>query len=155
MATTIDYIIIIPAAMADAGFTDDSTVEASVPRPDSDDQQHVPSKRYTLTFKEDSLPPVQAFWSLTMRDVKTHLLITNELDRYQLNSSTDQLKLDSNGSLVVHISRQSPGRELEANWLLAPSRPFYLVLQLNEPMPKAFERSWNPPQLQSVHCSSP
>ena len=151
MATTIDYII--RAAMADVGLTDDSTGKASVHRPDSDDQQHVTSERYKLTFKEDSLPPVQAFWSLSMRDVKTHLLITNELDRYQLNSSTDKLKWDSDGSLVIHISKQSPGGELEANWLLTPDHPFYLVLQLKEPTPKAFE--WNPPQLQIVHCSSP
>ena len=41
---------------------------------------------YTLTFAKDSLPPVNAFWSVTMYDGKTQFLIDNSINRYLINS---------------------------------------------------------------------
>lgn len=89
---------------------------------------------YTLTFEDGGLPPVTAFWSLTMYDGKTQLFVPNPLERYLLNSTTmDDYVFQDDGSLVLYIGKESPGEALEANWLPAPDGPFYLVLRLYGP----------------------
>jgi hypothetical protein len=109
------------------------------------------ANRYTLTFEKDKLPPVKAFWSLTMYDGKTQLLIENPLDRYLLNSPMmDQFQKEEDGSLVLHIAKESPGGDYEPNWLPAPDGPFYMVLRLYGPEPAALEGKWTPPDLQKV-----
>jgi len=107
--------------------------------------------KFTLTFNKGQLPPVKAFWSLTMYDGKTQLFIDNALDRYLLNSSMlDEMKLEKDGSLVLYIAKQSPGADLESNWLPAPNGPFYMVLRLYGPEPEALEGKWRPPVLQKL-----
>jgi hypothetical protein len=102
---------------------------------------------YTLTFKKDEFPPVTAFWSLTMYDGKTQLLIDNPLDRYLVNSPMmEQFVLNEDGSLTFYIQKESPGKELEANWLPAPDGPFYVTMRLYGPQKEALEGTWvNPP----------
>ena len=61
---------------------------------------------YKIVFEADQLPPVSAFWSLTIYDGKTQLLIENPLNRYLLNSTMmDQFKLGENGSLTLYIQK--------------------------------------------------
>ena len=105
--------------------------------------------KYTLTFKKGELPPVSAFWSLTMYDGKTQLLIENPLDRYLLNSPMmDQFVLNDDGSLTLYVQKESPGKALESNWLPAPNGPFYAVLRLYGPEKEARSGAWvNPPLL--------
>jgi len=101
---------------------------------------------YTMTFPDGQLPPVQAFWSLTIYDGKTQLFIENPLDRYLLSSEMlDQFKWEGDGSLVLHVSKDSPGQDLEANWLPAPDGPFYLVMRLYGPEKAALEGRWSSP----------
>jgi len=81
-----------------------------------------------------------------MYDGKTQLFIENPLDRYLLNSpSLEEYVRGEDGSLVFYISRESPGRDLEANWLPAPDGPFYLVMRLYGPAPEALSGDWTPP----------
>jgi len=110
---------------------------------------------YTLTFKADALPPVKSFWSLTMYDGKTQLFIENPLERYVLNSTmAEQFKMEDDGSLVLHISKESPGPELESNWLPAPDGPFYAIMRLYGPEKEALAGgSWSPPPLVNVSAS--
>ena len=101
---------------------------------------------YTMTFPDGELPPVKAFWSLTLYDGKTQLFIENPLDRYLLSSEMlDQFKREKDGSLVLHVGKDSPGEDLKANWLPAPDGPFYLVLRLYGPEKTALEGRWTPP----------
>ena len=102
---------------------------------------------YKIVFEADQLPPVSAFWSLTMYDGKTQLLVENSLDRYLLNSTMmDQFVIEEDGSLTLYIQNDSPGKTLEANWLPAPKGPFYLVLRLYGPEEAALMGEWvNPP----------
>ena len=102
---------------------------------------------YTLTFIKDNLPPVSAFWSLTMYDAETQLLIDNPLDRYLLNSTMmDQFIWGDDGSVTIYIQKNSPGSDLEPNWLPAPDGPFYLTLRLYGPEEPALNGEWvNPP----------
>jgi hypothetical protein len=105
--------------------------------------------KYTLTFLKGELPPVKAFWSLTMYDGQTQLLIRNPLDRYLLNSSmVEDFVFGENGSLTLYIQKDSPANELEPNWLPAPDGPFYAVMRLYGPEDAALNREWiNPPMV--------
>lgn len=140
------------AAAGHIGLYGNSAAEAIYPSylADSDGQPYDASaNRYTIRFKKGQLPPVKAFWSLTMYDGKTQLFIKNSLDRYLLNSSMmDQFKLEEDGSLVLHIAKESPGAGLEPNWLPAPNGPFYMVLRLYGPETAALEGQWTAPSLQ-------
>jgi hypothetical protein len=106
---------------------------------------------YTITFKKGEFPPVKAFWSLTMYDGKTQLLINNSLDRYLLNSPMmDQFVLNKDGSLTFYLQKESPGAGLESNWLPAPDGPFYATLRLYGPKEEALNGTWvNPPMLKT------
>jgi hypothetical protein len=103
---------------------------------------------YTITFKEGEFPPVTAFWSLTMYDGKTQLLIDNPLNRYLLNSPMmDDFVMNDDGSLTIYIQRESPGVALEANWLPTPDGPFYATLRLYGPEEEALKGIWITPPL--------
>jgi len=103
--------------------------------------------KYTLTFKKDELPPVNAFWSFSMYDGKTQLFIHNSLDRYLLNSNNmENYVYNDDGSLILYIQKDSPGKELEPNWLPAPDGPFYCFMRLYGPKKEAISGEWvNPP----------
>ena len=101
---------------------------------------------YTLTFDGGGLPPVKAFWSLTMYDGRTQLFTPNPLDRYLLNSSMlDDFVFKDDGSLVLHIGSESPGGAFETNWLPAPDGPFYMVMRLYGPEAGVLRGEWTPP----------
>ena len=105
-------------------------------------------QNYAMTFEAGNLPPVRAFWSLSMYDGHTQLFIHNPLDRYLLNSSmVDEFAKEEDGSIVFYIQKDSPGEEKEANWLPAPDGPFYLVLRMYLPEDDIFEGKWTPPTL--------
>ncbi len=87
-----------------------------------------------------------------MYDAKTQLLVSNPLKRYLLNSTMlDQLKKEADGSVVLYLQKESPGKDLEANWLPAPDGPFYAVLRLYGPKPSALEGKWSPPALERIN----
>ncbi|MDA1195376.1 MAG: DUF1214 domain-containing protein [Planctomycetota bacterium] len=107
--------------------------------------------RYTMTFAPDQLPPVRAFWSITMYDAKTQFLIDNPLDRYLINSPMlAGMKRDADGSLTIHIQHDSPGPERESNWLPAPAGPVFLVMRLYWPEEAATSGAWAPPPVVPV-----
>jgi len=109
---------------------------------------------YTLTFAKDQFPPVNAFWSVTMYDGKTQLLIENPINRYLINSPMlSGMKKNPDGSLSLYIQKDSPGKTKEANWLPAPNGPVYLVMRLYWPrdtppsiLPPG-EGTWKPPTI--------
>ena len=148
------------AVAAKAGIYGNSPDEATYPltRIDSDGQALDGSKsNYTLTFPAGQLPPVNAFWSLTMYDGKTQLLIENPINRYLVNSPMlPAMKTNADGSLTLYIQNKSPGAEKESNWLPAPNGPIYLVMRLYWPkttppsiLPPG-EGTWQPPGVKRV-----
>ncbi|NTZ96967.1 DUF1254 domain-containing protein [Pseudomonas koreensis] len=105
-------------------------------------------KTYTLHFNKGELPPAQAFWSLTMYDGKTKLLVENPINRYLINSRMlDQLRMDPDGGLTLYVQHESPGKDKESNWLPAPNGPFYGVLRIYMPTAKFSEGKWKLPML--------
>ncbi|UVO26480.1 DUF1254 domain-containing protein [Bradyrhizobium arachidis] len=143
------------AAGAKAGIYGNDAEEATYPmtRLDSDGQALDGSKHnYTLTFPSGQLPPVKAFWSVTMYDGKTQLLIKNPIDRYLINAPMlPNLKKNADGSLTIYIQNKSPGAERESNWLPAPDGPIYLAMRLYWPRTEppsilpVGQETWQPP----------
>lgn len=143
------------AAAARAGIYANDAVEAIYPqtRVDVDGQPLDSGKHnYELTFAAGQLPPVNAFWSVTMYDGKTELLIKNPINRYLINSPMlPDMKKNADGSLTIYIQNKSPGADKEANWLPAPDGPIYLMMRLYWPketppsiLPPG-EGTWRPP----------
>ena len=143
------------AAAAKAGIYGNDAVEAMYPmtRWDAKGETLDGSKHnYTLTFPAGKLPPVNAFWSVTMYDGKTQLLIKNPINRYLINSPMlPDMKKNEDGSLTIYIQKDSPGKAKESNWLPAPDGPIYLVMRLYWPKTEApsilpvGEGTWSPP----------
>jgi hypothetical protein len=105
--------------------------------------------RYTLRFAADQLPPVNAFWSLTMYELPSSLLVANPINRYLINSPMLQdLKRDADGGLTLYIQHDSPGKDKESNWLPAPNGPFVMFMRLYLPKPAALDGAWKQPPLQ-------
>ena len=144
------------AAVAVAGILANDPAEAVYPitRKDGDGQPLDGSiSKYTLTFPKEAYPPVNAFWSVTMYDGKTQLLIKNPIDRYLINSPMlPDLKKNADGSLTIYIQAVEPTNpDHKANWLPAPNGPIYLVMRLYWPKEAALNGSWQPPPIKVAH----
>jgi hypothetical protein len=148
---------LLRAAGAKGGIYGNIAVEATYPytKTLADGEPLDGSKHnYTLTFPAGQLPPVNAFWSVTMYDGKTQLLIENPIDRYLINSPMlSGMKTDADGSLTLYIQNKSPGADKESNWLPAPNEDMYLVMRLYWPkveppsiLPPG-SGTWQPPAL--------
>jgi hypothetical protein len=150
---------LLRAAGAKAGIYGNDAVEATYPmtRVDATGETLDGSKHnYALTFPAGQLPPVNAFWSVTMYDDKTQLLIENPISRYLINSPMLPDMKKNEGSLTLHIQKNSPGKEKEANWLPAPNDTIYLVMRLYWPKTEATSvlppgsGTWQPPGIVTV-----
>ncbi len=149
---------LLRAAAAKAGIYGNDGVEAMYPlaKAAADGSPLDGSKhKYTVTFAKEQYPPVNAFWSITMYDGKTQLLIKNPIDRYLINSPMlPGMKKSADGSLTIYIQKDSPGADKESNWLPAPDGPIYMVMRLYWPkteppsiLPPG-EGTWSPPKIQ-------
>ena len=146
---------LLRAAAAKAGIYGNDAVEATYPMTKTmanGDELDGSKHNYTITFAAGQYPPVNAFWSVTMYDGKTQLLIKNPINRYLINSPMlSNMKKNADGSLTLFIQNKSPGKAKESNWLPAPDGPIYLVMRLYWPkteppsiLPPG-EGTWKPP----------
>ena len=137
-------------AAAVLGIYGNSKQEAMYPvfLVDADGQKLNGSNRYVLRFPPGRLPPVDAFWSLTMYDQPASLLVANPLNRYLLNSTMlEQFTYDPDGGLTLLVQNESPGQDREANWLPAPKGDFCCYLRLYRPQAEALDGRWTAPKL--------
>lgn len=105
------------------------------------------ANKYTYRFEPGQLPPVNAFWSLTMYELPQSLLVTNPMNRYLINSPMlPSLRADPDGGYTFSIQNESPGIQDESNWLPAPEGPFVVVLRLYWPKPDALNGTWKAPK---------
>ncbi|MCD4736053.1 MAG: DUF1254 domain-containing protein [Bacteroidales bacterium] len=150
----LDDLFILRATGALMGIYGNSGAEAIYPTymVDTEGTPFDASKNnFTMTFKKGEFPPVSAFWSLTMYDGKTSLLIDNPLNRYLLNSPMmDSFVMGEDGSLTIYVQKDSPGKDIESNWLPAPDGPFYATMRLYGPKTEALEGEWTAPKLVKV-----
>jgi hypothetical protein len=135
------------------GIYGNSKQEAMYPvyRIDDKGQKLSGVNRYAIRFAPGQLPPVNAFWSLTMYDLPQSLLVANPLSRYLINSPMlPELKKDADGGLTLLIQNESPGKDKEPNWLPAPKGPFAMYMRLYWPKEAALDGKWKAPPLKRV-----
>ncbi len=109
------------------------------------------TNQYTLHFTKGELPPVNAFWSLTMYKLPQSLLVENPINRYLLNSPMlPSIVKDKDGGITLYLQNESPGKNKEANWLPAPKGPFATIMRLYWPKEAAMDGSWKRPTLNLV-----
>lgn len=106
------------------------------------------TKKYTLHFEKDQIPPVEAFWSITMYD-DNYFFVPNALNRYDL-ASRSPLKYNADGSLDLYFQNKWPGRDKQANWLQTPDGKFNLILRMYWPKLEVIEAKYNVPPVRCV-----
>jgi hypothetical protein len=135
------------------GIYGNSQQEAMYPQYaiDADGQKLDGANRYTVHFAPNQLPPVNAFWSMTMYDFPAQLMVDNPLNRYLLNSPMiPQFKKDADGGFTLYFQSDSPGADKETNWLPAPKGPFLVVMRLYSPKEEALQGTWKQPPMVRV-----
>jgi hypothetical protein len=111
---------------------------------DADGKPVMAENKYVLHFNKEELPPVGAFWSLTLYDAEG-FQVPNALNRFAIGDR-DPIKFNADGSLDLYVQNQNPGPDTEANWLPAPnSGKLGLTLRLYAPLPQVADGRWNPP----------
>jgi hypothetical protein len=103
------------------------------------------ANKYVLHFEKASLPPVDAFWSVTLYDLEGYQ-VANALNRFAI-SSWMPFSYGADGSLDLYFQNESPGEDNEANWLPAPKGRFNLTMRLYAPKSEVLTGKWNPPPI--------
>jgi hypothetical protein len=98
---------------------------------------------YILHFEQDEIPPVGAFWSVTMYDGEG-FAAANPINRLAIGDR-DDLTFNGDGSLDLYIQHDNPGTAHESNWLPAPRGPLGVTMRLYAPAPQALDGRWAPP----------
>lgn len=106
------------------------------------------ANKYTIRFEKDALPPVNAFWSITLYD-QAGYQVANSLNRFAV-SSWMPFKYNPDGSLDLYFQNESPGADKEPNRLPAPKGPFNLTMRLYAPKQAVLVGKWNPPPVVRV-----
>ena len=106
------------------------------------------ANKYTIHFEKEAMPPVNAFWSITLYDADG-FQVGNSLNRFAV-SSYMPFKTNADGSLDLYFQNESPGKDKEVNWLPAPTGPFNLCMRLYGPKVDAITGKWNPPAVRRV-----
>jgi hypothetical protein len=129
--------------------------EAICPRTFTDDQGNQLNGKYNyvLHFDKDQLPPVEAFWSVTMYDKDFHL-VENDIKRYAIADYTPGIEYNDDGSLDIYIQNSQPTNH-KSNWLPAPKDDFNLLLRLYQPSDKILNGTYEVPGVKRVTDNNP
>jgi hypothetical protein len=138
------------AIISMAGLGANQAVDAIYPLSvhDSTGKPFDGSSKYIMHFEKDEIPPVDAFWSITMYDAEG-FQTANEIDRFAIGDR-DMLKFNADGSLDVYLQNENPGDDKVSNWLPAPTTAWNLCMRLYAPKTQALDSTWNPPPVQKV-----
>jgi hypothetical protein len=106
------------------------------------------ANNYVIRFAKGQLPPVGAFWSITLYNSR-QFFVPNPIKRYAIGDR-DKLKFDNDGSLTLYVQNESPGKDKESNWLPAPKEAFGLFMRLYWPKKEILDGAWKPPEVERV-----
>jgi hypothetical protein len=101
---------------------------------------------YVLHFDADQLPPVHAFWSVTMYDGRG-FQVANPINRFAIGDR-DELTYNADGSLDLFLQHRSPGPDRESNWLPSPIGRVGITMRLYAPKQMVLDGTWAPPPMQ-------
>jgi len=144
----VDYLL--RASVARGGLGANLAEDAVYPGAlaDAEGQPFAGTKRYVLHFEKKQLPPVNAFWSLTIYDARG-FFTENPIGRYAIGDR-DRLRFNPDGSLDLYIQHARPGAEQESNWLPVPTEAFSISMRLYWPKPEVLKGAWAPPPIRRV-----
>jgi hypothetical protein len=144
-----DYLL--RAAIAKNSLNENIAEEALYPKAFVDGKGNTltGTQKYVLHFDKNKIPPVKAFWSLTMYNSKAYL-VDNPINRFAIGDRTPGLKYNPDGSLDIYIQHDNPGKEKESNWLPAPSDNFHLQLRMYIPEEIVLKGEYQIPPVQRV-----
>lgn len=112
---------------------------------DADGKALTGSNEYEIHFAKGQLPPVGAFWSITMYN-SSQFFVKNPINRFAIGDR-DNLKFNPDGSLTIYVQNESPGKDRESNWLPAPEDAFSLFMRLYWPKKEVLDSKWVPPTI--------
>jgi len=116
---------------------------------DSDGKKLAGTNNYRIHFSKDEIPPVNAFWSITMYDHEG-FQVANKLNRFAIGDR-DDLVYNKDGSLDIYIQAKSPGKDKESNWLPSPDKgELGVTMRLYAPKPQALDSRWIPPVVTNI-----
>lgn len=137
------------AAVAMIGLGALIPAEAVYPNTQYDSQLRLLTgeNRYRIHFDADEIPPVDAFWSLTMYDDKG-FLVESSINRYTIGDR-DPLIYNADGSLDIIIQHEEPNEE-QVNWLPAPQQSFEVTLRAYAPKAAILNGEWTLPVIEKL-----
>jgi hypothetical protein len=107
-------------------------------------------RRYELQFTGDNLPPVDAFWSLTMY-AADYNLVANPANRYSIGDRTPGVAKNADGGMTLYIQAASPGVDKEPNWLPCPAEgTWFIILRMYQPHDEVIQATWRCPAVRNV-----
>jgi len=144
-----DYLL--RAAWARKGIYLNSPVEAYYPATtiDGDGELLDGNNNYAITFPADALPPANYFWSLTMYDGITGLMVDNDLKRYSISDRTKGIVYNKDKSLTLYFGYAQP-KEGKSNWLPAPKGVFDLLMRLYGPKENVLNGTYAIPKVEKL-----
>lgn len=146
-----DYALRAQVAVKYIGALDSREALYLMLHADAECRELAGGRNYTLRFAPGALPPVDAFWSLTMYDASSCMLVANPIDRFAIGDRTPGLCPDADGGLTIHIGHLPPPDAAgAANWLPAPQGRYYLCLRAYVPRQEMLSGRYQLPPLQAA-----
>jgi hypothetical protein len=105
---------------------------------------------YTIHYQPEDLPiqHVNAYWSLTMLSLPDFRVVSNDLERYNLNNISE-LMYEADGSLTLYLASALPPDIPASNWLPTPKgRSFVVNHRLYVPKPEVLSGEWYLPPIE-------
>lgn len=106
---------------------------------------------YTMTFTADQLPPVKAFWSLTVYGSDGFLRDNSSAEQLDVSSyavgSNTGLVASEDGSITIYLAAEPPADVPLANWLPTPEGGFEVTIRLYDPGEAILRSEWKTPPI--------
>jgi hypothetical protein len=105
---------------------------------------------YVIRMASDSLPPANAFWSVTLYDTENGFFIPNDSKKYSVGQNAG-MKLSARGGIEIHVAAEKPDGVPLENWLPI-NRGNYgidLVMRIYAPDLERYQ-TWTPPKAERM-----
>ncbi len=107
------------------------------------------NNQYIIHFEPNELPPVDAFWSVTLYNEDGYL-VDNSINRYSLSDRSDGLQFNEDNSLDLYVQHKAPNEDKQSNWLPSPKTEFTLTLRAYMPKMELLNLEWEIPAITRI-----
>ncbi len=105
---------------------------------------------YLIRMDADSLPPANAFWSLTLYDTENGFFIPNNSKKYSVGENGG-MKLNNRGGIEIHVAAVKPNGVSAENWLPVVRGDYGvdIIMRLYAPDLERF-KTWTAPKAERI-----